>query len=407
MKQKRRTMKWKIILISLIVLLVVSLIFSIVVLVNANSSQWYFRNTNASTGPTAKASTDTDSFPSVPADKNTPKDMIATKGSAQTSVAGAYVAANLYTMARIFVGPALAAQTLTGGQAGYKVGVGTKESSTSMNKYQRTFVYVWRSGTGNVKTIVTPTSCGTEHTTAERGCVITAAGAAGDFSILANDRIVVEIWWDLRDGTTSYTATLYYDGTTDPADGTATSDAASYFYCPQTLNLYTPPTNDGLTLDLTGASYKSTKTLLCAKQDYKFVYLCSDTGGVTDITYAEIRLDPTGKNVILRATRGSGDAWTFSENSDPTNYVTLNVAGSSHSTSGNQKTFNFLVTINWNWGDSAETVTVRCYVIDASSVSDQDDYTNIFGVECHLTSGLILLKLLSHFQAIGITMARA
>jgi hypothetical protein len=379
-------MKWKIILISLIVLLVVSLIFSIAVLVHANSSQWYFRDTNASTGPTAKASTDTDSFPSVPAGKNTPKDMSATKGTAQTSVAGAYVAANLYTMVRIFVGPALYAQTLTGGQAGYKVAVGTQESSTSMNKYQRTFVYIWRSGSGNVKTIVTPTSCGTEHTTAERGCVITAAGAAGDFSILTNDRIVVEIWWDLRDATTSYTATLYYNGTTDPTEGTATSNAASYFYCPQTLNLYTPPTNDGLTLDLTGASYKSTKTLLCAKQDYKFVYLCSDTGGVTDITYAQIQLDPTGRNVTLRATRGLGDAWTFSENSDPTNYVTLNVAGSSHSTSGNQKTFNFLVTINWNWGDSAETVTVRCYVIDASSASDQDDYTNIFGVECHLTS---------------------
>jgi hypothetical protein len=147
-----------------------------------------------------------------------------------------------------------------------------------------------------------------------------------------------------------------------------------------------PPTNDALTLDLTGASYKSTKTLLCAKQDYKFVYLCSDANGVTDITYAQIQLDPTGKNVILRATRGSGDTWTFSEQSDPSNYVTLNTGGSTHSTSGNQKTFNFLVTINWNWGDSAETVTVRCYVIDASSASDQDDYTNIFGVEAHLTA---------------------
>jgi hypothetical protein len=140
-------------------------------------------------------------------------------------------------MVRIFVGPALAAQTLTGGQAGYKIGVGTKESSTSMNKYQRTFVYVWRSGSGNVKTIIAPTSCVTEHTTAERGCVITVAGAAGDFSIQENDRIVVEIWWDLRDGTTSYTATLYWDGTTDVVEAATTSDAAGFFYCPQTLFL--------------------------------------------------------------------------------------------------------------------------------------------------------------------------
>jgi len=146
------------------------------------------------------------------------------------------------------------------------------------------------------------------------------------------------------------------------------------------------PTNDALTLDLTGASYKGTKTLLCTKQDYKFVYKCSDANGVTDISYAEIRLDPAGKNVILRATRGAGDTWTFSEQSDPNNYVTLNTDGSSHSTSGNQKTFNFLVQINWNWGDSAETITVRAYVIDSAGASDTDDYANVFGVEAHLTA---------------------
>jgi len=81
------------------------------------------------------------------------------------------------------------------------------------------------------------------------------------------------------------------------------------------------PTNDALTLDLTGASIKGTKTLLPMKQDYKFVYNCSDADGVTDISYAEIRLDYSSKNVILRATRGTGDSWTFTEQSDPSNYV--------------------------------------------------------------------------------------
>jgi len=198
---------------------------------------WYFRNTNAPAGPTGELSTDTDSFPTVPSDKNTPKDMIATKGTGQVEVLGAYIAASKYTMARLFVGPALAAQTLTGGQAGYKVGTGSKESATSANKYQRTFVYVWRSGSGNVKTIIVPTSCGTEHTTTEKGCVITVAGAAGDFSVLENDRIVVEIWFDIRDSTTSYTSYLYYDGTTDAVEATTNTNVAGFFYCPQTLNL--------------------------------------------------------------------------------------------------------------------------------------------------------------------------
>ncbi|MEM3506787.1 MAG: hypothetical protein QXT31_03950 [Candidatus Bathyarchaeia archaeon] len=144
-----------------------------------------------------------------------------------------------------------------------------------------------------------------------------------------------------------------------------------------------PPTNVSLTLDLTGAAYKGTKTLLAGKQEYKFVYKVSDPQGVNDISYAEIRLDPAGKNVILRATRTGSDTWSFSEQSDPNNYVTLGTC--SHSTSGNEKTFNFMVKINWNWDDSPETITVQAYVIDSYSASDQDDYTNVFGVENDLT----------------------
>jgi len=153
-----------------------------------------------------------------------------------------------------------------------------------------------------------------------------------------------------------------------------------------------PPTNDLLDLDLFWATYKDEKTLLCAEEDYDFYYQCSDANGVTTISYAQIQLDPTGKNVILRATRGAGDVWTFSEYSDPNDYVTLNTGASSHSTSGTQKTFDFLVAINWNWGDSAETVGVRCYVVDSQSASDTDDYANVFGVEAHLTSASLTVS---------------
>lgn len=202
-------------------------------------SKWYLRNSNASTGPTGKASTDTDDFPSVPSDKNTAKDMTPAKGSAQVSVTGNYNNAGVAkkTFCRIFVGPALAAQTLTGGQANYKVGVAIKESNGLMNLVHRVFVYVWRSGSGNVKTIIIPTEH-IEHTTAELGCLVTATGAATDFSILDNDRIVVEIWWNLNNTrSAAYDATDYYEGATDVIDATATSDAAGFFECPQTLNL--------------------------------------------------------------------------------------------------------------------------------------------------------------------------
>jgi hypothetical protein len=112
------------------------------------------------------------------------------------------------------------------------------ESSALQNLFARWFAYVWRSGSGNVKTIIVPTSCGTEHGTAERGCVVTATGASGDYSIQAGDRIVVEGWFSLQNTkSASYTATGYYEGATDPVDGIATSDAAGYFECPQTLLL--------------------------------------------------------------------------------------------------------------------------------------------------------------------------
>lgn len=215
--------------------------FSFVPKVYATSTTWYFHSSDVEAGPTAEASTDIDSFTSSPSDKNTAKAMNTTIGTAQTSVGGSYNQVNggtEYSMLRIFVGPSLAAQTLTGSQANYKVALDGKESSTQMNQYWRIFIYVWRSGSGNVKTINTPTSCTTEHGTAEKGCVVTVTGAAGDFSILANDRIVVEIWADLRRTILNgaLTATLYYEGTNATiVDGAAVSNAASYFICPQTL----------------------------------------------------------------------------------------------------------------------------------------------------------------------------
>ena len=206
------------------------------------ATTWYFRDTNASAGPTGTLNTtDSDYFPSVPSDKNTPKDMNATLGSGQTSTGGSYNNAGSArkTLARIFVGPALAgSQTLTGGQSGYSIGVGYMEGNAQQNLLMRYLVYLWRSGTGIVKTIYGPADA-TEHGTSEVECVLSFSGASGDQAIQEGDRIVVEVWFNLNNTkSTAYTATLYYDGTDSTmTDGTATSNAGSYFTCPQTLNL--------------------------------------------------------------------------------------------------------------------------------------------------------------------------
>lgn len=196
---------------------------------------YYFHDTNAPTGPTAKASTDTDSFPLSPADKNTPKDMDKLVGA---SVKTAALVANsasspLYGMIRIFVGPALqAGQAITAGQA-VGLNIGISESNAQMNLFARVFAYIWRSGTGNVKTLMNPTSATEEHTSASATECTTAVSTvpAGAFTTLADDRVVVETWADVRNTkTTNYTATNYYDGTdTAFTDGTATASAGSNF----------------------------------------------------------------------------------------------------------------------------------------------------------------------------------
>ena len=211
--------------------------------VSYGQTKYYARSSAAAAGPTGEVSTDTDAFPTVPTSKNTPLDMTTTKGSAQTSVAAVYnTASGSMSMMRMYVGPELEAQTLTGDAANYTFAMGGSESNGNMNLYPRYFMYVWRSGSGNVKTVVAPVPEATELPTAETGRVQTASGEAGDFSILQGDRIVVEQWWEINNTrSTNYTATGYFEGTTDPVEGTATSDAATYFQLPQTLTHYTAP----------------------------------------------------------------------------------------------------------------------------------------------------------------------
>jgi len=149
--------------------------------------------------------------------------------------------------------------------------------------------------------------------------------------------------------------------------------------------LHFSPRNDALTVDLKDAKHKGSKTLLAGKQDYKFLYRSSHPDGVTEITYAEITLDYPDKKVVLRVTRTSNDSWTFHEQNDPNNYVALNKELCTHSTECIQKTFIFLVRINWNWADSNETVGVRAYVVDSNLNDRTDDYTNMFGIVSRLT----------------------
>ncbi len=231
------------------------------------ATTWYFRDTNSAVGPTAFVVPGITDWDTEPLDKNTPKDMSATPGNGQKSCFGTWKQTTWkYVFARIFIGPALAAQTLTGNQAGFNVGVAFKESSSQMNVCIGSYVYLWRSGVGKVDYISSSlgdnfVTDSIEHGTGETECLKTFTGNYTNVSILDGDRIVVEmLWWGTNSKDTDYTATLYYDGTdTTMVDGTATSDAGSYFYCPQTLNLYVPPSTSIKTIN--GLLYANVKTV--------------------------------------------------------------------------------------------------------------------------------------------------
>ena len=207
------------------------------------ATTWYFRDTNAATGPTGTllGAYVTDNFPLVPNDKNTPKNMNATPGSGQVEVSGVYnnAGAVKQTFFRIFVSPALAAQTLLTG-ASFILAIGVKESSGSMNfllKCTTYCVYLWRDGVGLVTLLGSP-ACSNEHGTNETECVDADVGLTGNIEVQTGDRIVVEIWGFFNNTKSAdYTAYIYYDGTdTTMVDDTATTNAGSYLYCSQTLN---------------------------------------------------------------------------------------------------------------------------------------------------------------------------
>jgi len=160
-------------------------------------------------------------------------------GGTQASGAGGYNSgvSPLYSMGRMFVGPFLSGgQSITGSTVGYNVGVALSESNAAMNLYHRTFAYVFRSGTGNAKTLIGPVSDTVEHGASEVGCIIVATGAATNFSINTNDRIVVEEWFDIRNTkSTTYQGTFYYNGTADIVEASGTSNAASFIILPTTF----------------------------------------------------------------------------------------------------------------------------------------------------------------------------
>lgn len=108
----------------------------------------------------------------------------------------------------------------------------------------------------------------------------------------------------------------------------------------------------------------------------------TDVSGPTDINYVEITIDLTGWDAVFRWTESTD---TFSEQADPSSYLTLSSTNADSSSAGNQWTLDWNLTIT-SWSTDENSKNVRAYVIDSASLTDQDDYSSVLRVENDLTS---------------------
>ena len=124
----------------------------------------------------------------------------------------------------------------------WTIAVAVAEGNTNANAFLSVTLYVIKND-DTVRGFIydTDTALGTEFATTEQGRVVTVAGAAVA-GCVSTDRICVEIWWHTTAQAmgTSYTRSLWANGTTDVVNAVATSDAASYIETPQNL-FGTPP----------------------------------------------------------------------------------------------------------------------------------------------------------------------
>ena len=153
---------------------------------------------------------------------------------------------------RFWVSPPLNGNQTVGG-GNYILNYAHAESNTNMNIFSAgTYIYVWRPSTGSIvgevkSTLVANTIAGTEPGAASSERVWHQSGISSSaVSAQDGDVIIVELYWSFAQGmSTSYTGTIYYDGTTQNTTADAVvSNHASFIEFAENLLFQSPPTNN-------------------------------------------------------------------------------------------------------------------------------------------------------------------
>jgi len=161
------------------------------------------------------------------------RDLSTTKGAAQTSTgkSGLAQTAHQDIYADKWISPTLGVSQIDANT--WTLALATGESNTNMNAFTVGSIYVLKSD-DTVRGYVydSDTALGVEYAATEDGQVFTVSGSAVT-GVVSTDRLAWEFWVHaVQAMAATYTATLYFDGTTDVTD-TTTTDAASYIETPQ------------------------------------------------------------------------------------------------------------------------------------------------------------------------------
>lgn len=112
------------------------------------------------------------------------------------------------------------------------------ESNGASNFFQAASIYFWRPSNNTVVGFVydSDTTIGTEAATSETGEVNDITGS--NVTILDGDVLVLEFWRkQSQNNAAGRTNTIWFDGSTEPIDGTAISNAAAYINMPANIPL--------------------------------------------------------------------------------------------------------------------------------------------------------------------------
>lgn len=210
------------------------------------TQKFYLRNVLADNAPTAGETSTALPVDTLGANNASGTDetrsLLSAIGSAQTSLSknsDNTTSARDNYLAR-FTSVGLSAGTY--GSGTWTVALALNEENVQANSFLNCSIYFWRPSNNSVVGYVydSHTNIGSEWANAETGEVNNITGS--NVTIQDNDVLVIEIWRHATQGmTTAYTQTVYFDGTTDPTDGTATSDAASYINAPADIPEYVAP----------------------------------------------------------------------------------------------------------------------------------------------------------------------